>query len=68
MNAVQIRLDQYLSYAHLKSVRDLEFIASENVVNVYRRKLGQKNAQIDVSDCSSPSEVLERVISCSCVY
>lgn len=68
MNAVQIRLDQYLSYTHLKSVRDLEFIASENVVNVYRRKLGQKNAQIDVSDCSSPSEVLERVISCSCVY
>lgn len=68
MNAVQLRIDQFLSYSNLKSVRDIEFIQSENVVNVYRRKLGQRNAQIDVSDCASPSEVLEKVINCSCVY
>ncbi len=68
MNAVQLRIDQFLSYSNLKSVRDIEFIPSENIVNVYRRKLGQRNAQIDVSDCASPSEVLEKVVNCSCVY
>ena len=68
MNAVQLRIDQYLSYTNLKSVRDIEFIPSDNVVNVYRKRFGQRNATIDVSDCASPSEVLEKVISCSCVY
>lgn len=68
MNAVQIRIDQFLSYANLRSVRDIEYFPRDEVVNIYRKKLGQRNVQLDVSCCSSPSEVLEMIINHSCVY
>ena len=67
MTILQKMLDAYLALEHLRTVKDLEFIESENVIVVTRTR-GHRGTIIDVSETASPSEAFDIVIHHMAVY
>lgn len=69
MATIQESIDRFLITAHLKSVSDIIYFQSEEIVKVLRdSSKGRKNFDIDVSTAASPLEVVEIIRCHSAVY
>lgn len=66
-DAIQSALNRFLALGHLRTVTDITFIPSENIVVVKRTK-GRCGVTIDVSDAACPSEIIDTLVHHSAVY
>lgn len=64
INAVQRKIDTFLSAYYLPSILDIQYFEADGEVIIFRnRKKGKLNIILDVSDLATPQEILERILN-----